>query len=346
MSSIDLDTIIDSLNYEDLEKHIRSACYYYDKSLIIKDEHRFNDIISFNDFIVKEIVNSAKGKCSFNLFDFSWSNIPTVVFKDYLVNFDTNTIGYLLLKMYILNLNKESIVNGLCANTEFNYKIKGYYYIDTPIFEIAERHSINDRLSFDLYIKEIVEKEFAEYKLFTNKFCIVSPKMKQELIDELPRFIECHITPNYLFKQPFSIDDEEEPFDEPFKIRVKIIDNENGTITIKCTDKDIYSYALLALRYKIQRKIFIEKFDDNDNIYLIHLYEDWDELELFKWLKDNSFNLEFEYSNNGIRQKISGIIKSINNKKVIERIINEIDGQGTSNNSIYYNDDDIVLELI
>lgn len=344
MSSIDLDSIIDSPNYEDLEKHICSACYYYDKSLIIKDEHRFNDVKSFNNFIVKEIINSAKGKCSFNLFDFSWNNIPTIVFKDYLVNLETNTIGYLLLKMYILNQNKVSIINGLSANTEFNYKIKGYYYIDTPIFEIAERHSINDRLSFDLYIQEIVEKEFSEYKLFTNKFCIVSPKMKQELIDELPRFIECHITPNYLFKQPFSINDEEEPFDESFKIRVKIIDNENGTITIKCTDKDIYNYALLALRYKIHRKIYIEKFDNN--IYLVHLYEDWDELELFKWLKDNSLSLEFEYSNNGIRKKNSGIIKSINNKKVIQRVIKEIGSQGTSNNSIYYSDDDIVLELI
>lgn len=344
MSSIDLDSIIDSPNYEDLEKYICSACYYYDKSLIIKDEHRFNDVKSFNNFIVKEIINSAKGKCSFNLFDFSWNNIPTIVFKDYLVNLETNTIGYLLLKMYILNQNKVSIINGLSANTEFNYKIKGYYYIDTPIFEIAERHSINDRLSFDLYIQEIVEKEFSEYKLFTNKFCIVSPKMKQELIDELPRFIECHITPNYLFKQPFSINDEEEPFDESFKIRVKIIDNENGTITIKCTDKDIYNYALLALRYKIHRKIYIEKFDNN--IYLVHLYEDWDELELFKWLKDNSLSLEFEYSNNGIRKKNSGIIKSINNKKVIQRVIKEIGSQGTSNNSIYYSDDDIVLELI
>ena len=175
--------------------------------------------------------------------------------------------------------------------------------------------------------------------IYKDGFEIITPKIEQEVIDNLPRYYDYEIGCFY---------HKEDMFDdgwtwETVNIRFRLIDNGNETITIKCNENDLYNVALETINLGLNKYCYINPI--NNNLYHFQ-FKDENLLTVFNWIKNKRLPLKVDFIYNNKQYSINRKIKSINSLEILSQHIEEdCEIERKYINGILFDEDSILVEF-
>ena len=340
MSSIDLDSIGNIHSNEEIKGLVCLVDSYVHKNsnAYYECKHHFKDFIEFETFFINELVRivNERNLRDFDIQTFPWEEVESVIVTNFMIDFKTNQKNNIHLKIFLLEENREKIFEQLSIHCEYRYNVKWQYTTKITYFTRSEKpHNIKHFDTLKYYI------ERTPFNIFEDDFKIITPKIKQEVIDSFPRYYD-YIS-HYHFVHHIDDMDSVDCDWENITFRLRLIDNGNQTITIKCYENDLYNFALEIINIGLNKYCYINPI--NDSLYSFHFnYENL--LDVFNWIKNKKLPLKIDFIYNNKQCTINRKIKSINSPKILSQHIEEnCEIERKYINGILFDDDSILVEF-
>lgn len=315
MSSIVIDTIIKE--DEKLKKLISSNCPLIQNiesvMLARKCKQCIEGLPNFKSFFIEEVVRIIiEDKLhEFNPITFPWEKISPVVVDEHLIDFKMYG-NNLSLKCYLFDIFKDDILESLKNHIDYDYYIED----ELKLFLFKKSNypqrtsSIESIYSFiETNIPLITNREF--YEIIEIK----SPSIKQEIIDQLPRFYD--YKENFIYKYKYDDFNQKCLHSKGINRRIKIVDNGDNSITLKLLDIDIYNPAIECINLLINE--CTEYFSIIDNYCCFIFNEDCCNIDYFNeainWIKEKQLPLKLEFN---YKDKLYKIYKQVESTSYYE----------------------------
>lgn len=281
-----------------------------------KYKHQFKYFSEFETYFINELIRiiNEKGLYEFDIQTFPWEEVGTVFVDDFLIDFKTNQKNNIHLKIFLLEENRARILDQISIHCEYRYYIERQYTTKISCFTKSKSpHNIKQLDTLICYINNNYSS------IYKDDFKIVTPKIKQEVIDSFPRYYDYKLA--CFFSHSVDILDPYGSMEwESLTIRLRILDNGNQTITIKCYEDDIYNFALETINLGLKKYCYINPI--TDSLYSFHfIYENL--LIDFDWIQNKKLPLKVDFIYNEKQCSINRKIKSINSPKFLSQYIKE-----------------------
>lgn len=295
MSSIDIDTII--WEDEKLKKLINSNGPFIHNiesvMLARKCKQCIKGLYNFKSYFIEEAVRVIieDNLCEFSQITFPWEKISPVIVDEHLIDFKLDNDN-LSLKCYLFEIFKNDILESLKKHIDYDYYIED----ELKLF-LFKRSNYPQRTNSIESVNSFIKTNIFPiiYRQFYENIEIKSPSIKQEIIDELPRFYQYE--ENFIYKYIYDDFNQRCLHSKGINRRIKIDDNGDNSITLKLLDVDIYTPAIECINLMINE--CTDHIDIKDNYYSFIFNEDCCNINYFdnaiNWIKEKKFPLKLDF---------------------------------------------------